>query len=139
MQSDIAIFGEWAHAATIMLMIQNNLDPGVAQYLQELITYDGNGALFQNWAQYLLTMQYLSEMTDVQSLHMHSRYPMGLLPSSKDSSRIIITTGIMAPNYSKPDDLEKFNALGGTQYRQMTVGCYMYMVRKVLFMKRPLR
>ena len=84
-------------------------------------------------------MQYLSEMMDVQSLHMYSGYPMGLLPSSKDSSRIIITNGIMAPHYSKSDDLEKFNALGGTQYRQMTVGCYMYMVRKVLFMKRPLR
>ena len=114
------------HAAAIMHMIQNNLDPAVAQHPQELITYGGNGAVFQNWAQYLLTMQYLSEMTDAQSLHMYSGHPMGLFPSSKDAPRVVVTNGMMVPNYSKPDDLEKFNALGVTQYGQMTAGSYMY-------------
>ena len=114
------------HAAAIMHMIQNNLDPEVAQHPQELITYGGNGAVFQNWAQYLLTMQYLCEMTDTQSLHMYSGHPMGLFPSSKEAPRVVVTNGMMVPNYSKPDDLEKFNALGVTQYGQMTAGSYMY-------------
>ena len=114
------------HSAAIMHMIQNNLDPEVAQHPQELITYGGNGAVFQNWAQYLLTMQYLCEMTDTQSLHMYSGHPMGLFPSSKDAPRVVVTNGMMVPNYSKPDDLEKFNALGVTQYGQMTAGSYMY-------------
>ena len=113
-------------AAAIMLMIQNNLDPAVAQHPQELITYGGNGAVFQNWAQYLLTMQYLSEMTDEQTLHMYSGHPMGLFPSSKDAPRVVVTNGMMIPNYSKPDDWEKYNALGVTQYGQMTAGSYMY-------------
>jgi len=113
-------------AAAIMLMIQNNLDPSVAQHPEELITYGGNGAVFQNWAQYLLTMKYLSQMTDEQTLHMYSGHPMGLFPSSKDAPRAIVTNGMMVPNYSKPDDLEKFNALGVTQYGQMTAGSYMY-------------
>ncbi len=113
-------------AASIMLMIQNNLDPAVAQHPMELITYGGNGSVFQNWAQYLLTMQYLSMMTDEQTLHMYSGHPMGLFPSSKDSPRVIVTNGMMIPNYSKPDDWEKFNALGVTQYGQMTAGSYMY-------------
>ena len=117
---------ESVYAAAIMHMIQNNLDPAVAQHPQELITYGGNGAVFQNWAQYLLTMQYLSEMTDEQSLHMYSGHPMGLFPSSKDAPRVVVTNGMMVPNYSKPDDLEKFNALGVTQYGQMTAGSYMY-------------
>jgi len=113
-------------AAAIMLMIQNNLDPAVAQHPQELITYGGNGAVFQNWAQYLLTMQYLAEMTEEQTLHMYSGHPMGLFPSSKDAPRVVVTNGIMIPNYSKPDDWEKYNALGVTQYGQMTAGSYMY-------------
>lgn len=113
-------------AAAIMLMIQNNLDPAVAQHPQEMITYGGNGAVFQNWAQYLLTMQYLSEMTDEQTLHMYSGHPMGLFPSSKDAPRVVVTNGMMIPNYSKPDDWEKYNALGVTQYGQMTAGSYMY-------------
>jgi len=113
-------------AAAIMLMIQNNLDPAVAQHPEELITYGGNGAVFQNWAQYLLSMKYLSQMTDEQTLHMYSGHPMGLFPSSKDAPRAIVTNGMMVPNYSKPDDLEKFNALGVTQYGQMTAGSYMY-------------
>lgn len=113
-------------AAAIMLMIQNNLDPAVAQHPQELITYGGNGAVFQNWAQYLLTMQYLATMTDNQSLHMYSGHPMGLFPSSKDAPRVVITNGMMIPNYSKPDDWEKYNAIGVTQYGQMTAGSYMY-------------
>ena len=113
-------------AAAIMLMIQNNLDPAVAQHPEELITYGGNGAVFQNWAQYLLTMKYLSEMSDEQTLHMYSGHPMGLFPSSADAPRVIVTNGMMIPNYSKPDDLEKFNALGVTQYGQMTAGSYMY-------------
>lgn len=113
-------------AASIMLMIQNNLDPVVAQHPEELITYGGNGAVFQNWAQYLLTMQYLSEMTDEQTLHSYSGHPMGLFPSSKDAPRVVVTNGMMIPNYSKPDDWEKYNALGVTQYGQMTAGSYMY-------------
>ena len=113
-------------AASIMLMIQNNLDPAIAQHPNELITYGGNGAVFQNWAQYLLTMAYLSKMTDEQTLHMYSGHPMGLFPSSKESPRVIVTNGMMIPNYSKPDDWEKYNALGVTQYGQMTAGSYMY-------------
>ena len=113
-------------AAAIMLMIQNNLDPAVAQHPHELITYGGNGAVFQNWAQYLLTMKYLAEMSDEQTLHMYSGYPMGLFPSSREAPRVVVTNGMMIPNYSKPDDWERFNALGVTQYGQMTAGSYMY-------------
>lgn len=113
-------------AAAIMLMIQNNMDPAVAQHPHELITYGGNGAVFQNWAQYLLTMKYLSEMTEEQTLHMYSGHPMGLFPSSKEAPRVVVTNGMMIPNYSKQDDWEKFNALGVTQYGQMTAGSYMY-------------
>ncbi len=113
-------------AAAIMLMIQNNLDPAVAQHPEELITYGGNGAVFQNWAQYVLTMQYLAQMTDEQTLHMYSGHPMGLFPSSKEAPRVVVTNGMMIPNYSKPDDWEKYNALGVTQYGQMTAGSYMY-------------
>ena len=113
-------------AAAIMLMIQNNLDPAVAQHPEELITYGGNGGVFQNWAQYVLTMKYLSEMTEQQTLHMYSGHPMGLFPSSKDAPRVVVTNGMMIPNYSQPDDWEKFNALGVTQYGQMTAGSYMY-------------
>jgi urocanate hydratase len=113
-------------AAAIMLMIQNNLDPAVAQHPEELITYGGNGAVFQNWAQYLLTMKYLSEMSDEQTLHLYSGHPMGLFPSSKEAPRVVVTNGMMIPNYSKPDDWEKFNALGVTQYGQMTAGSFMY-------------
>ena len=113
-------------AAGIMLMIQNNLDPAVAQHPEELITYGGNGAVFQNWAQYLLTMQYLATMTDEQTLHVYSGHPMGLFPSSKEAPRVVVTNGMMIPNYSKPDDWEKYNALGVTQYGQMTAGSYMY-------------
>ena len=113
-------------AAAIMLMIQNNLDPAVAQHPHELITYGGNGAVFQNWAQYLLTMKYLSQMTEQQTLHMYSGHPMGLFPSSENAPRVVVTNGMMIPNYSKPDDWERFNALGVTQYGQMTAGSYMY-------------
>jgi len=113
-------------AAAIMLMIQNNLDPAVAQHPEELITYGGNGAVFQNWAQYLLTMQYLAEMQEDQSLHMYSGHPMGLFPSGPDAPRVIVSNGMVIPNYSKPDDWEKFNALGVSQYGQMTAGSYMY-------------
>jgi urocanate hydratase len=113
-------------AAAIMLMIQNNLDYAIAQHPHELITYGGNGAVFQNWAQYLLTMQYLAEMTDEQTLVMYSGHPMGLFPSHKDAPRVVVTNGMMIPNYSKPDDWERFNALGVTQYGQMTAGSYMY-------------
>ncbi len=113
-------------AAAIMLMIQNNLNPAVAQHPNELITYGGNGSVFQNWAQYLLTMQYLATMTENQTLHMYSGHPMGLFPSSKDAPRVVVTNGMMIPNYSKPDDWEKYNALGVTQYGQMTAGSYMY-------------
>lgn len=113
-------------AAAIMLMIQNNLDPAVAQHPHELITYGGNGAVFQNWAQYRLTMHYLSRMTDEQTLHMYSGHPMGLFPSSEHAPRVVVSNGMMIPNYSKPDDWERFNALGVTQYGQMTAGSYMY-------------
>jgi len=113
-------------AAAIMLMIQNNLDPDVAQHPHELITYGGNGAVFQNWAQYLLTMKYLSAMTEEQTLVMYSGHPMGLYPSHKEAPRVVVTNGMMIPNYSKPDDWERFNALGVTQYGQMTAGSYMY-------------
>ncbi|UOB17746.1 urocanate hydratase [Abyssalbus ytuae] len=113
-------------AAAIMLMIQNNLDPAVAQHPEELITYGGNGAVFQNWAQYLLTMQYLATMSDTQTLHMYSGHPMGLFPSSKNAPRVVVTNGMMIPNYSTQDDWEKYNALGVTQYGQMTAGSYMY-------------
>ena len=112
--------------SAIMLMIQNNLDPAVAQHPEELITYGGNGAVFQNWVQYLLTMHYLASMTNEQTLHMYSGHPMGLFPSSKDAPRVVVTNGMMIPNYSKPDDWEKYNALGVTQYGQMTAGSYMY-------------
>jgi len=115
-----------AQAAAIMLMIQNNLDVRVAQHPHELITYGGNGGVFQNWAQYLLTMKYLSEMTEEQTLAMYSGHPMGLFPSHPDAPRVVVTNGMMIPNYSKPDDWEKFNALGVTQYGQMTAGSYMY-------------
>lgn len=114
------------HAAAIMLMIQNNLDPAVAQHPHELITYGGNGAVFQNWAQYLLTMKYLANMTDEQTLHMYSGHPMGLFPSSENAPRVVVTNGMMIPNYSKQDDWERYNALGVTQYGQMTAGSYMY-------------
>lgn len=113
-------------AAGIMLMIQNNLDPAVAQHPEELITYGGNGAVFQNWAQYLLTMKYLATMTNEQTLHMYSGHPMGLFPSSQEAPRVVVTNGMMIPNYSEPDDWEKYNALGVTQYGQMTAGSYMY-------------
>ncbi|RZJ30781.1 MAG: urocanate hydratase [Flavobacterium sp.] len=118
--------GNSEQAKAIMLMIQNNLDYAVAQHPHELITYGGNGAVFQNWAQYLLTMKYLSEMTDEQTLTIYSGHPMGLFPSHKDAPRVVVTNGMMIPNYSKPDDWEKFNALGVTQYGQMTAGSYMY-------------
>jgi len=118
--------GNSEQAKAIMLMIQNNLDYAVAQHPHELITYGGNGAVFQNWAQYLLTMKYLSEMTDEQTLVMYSGHPMGLFPSHKDAPRVVVTNGMMIPNYSKQDDWEKFNALGVTQYGQMTAGSYMY-------------
>ena len=113
-------------AAAIMLMIQNNLNPAVAQHSEELITYGGNGAVFQNWAQYLLTMQYLATMTNEQTLNMYSGHPMGLFPSSKEAPRVVVTNGMMIPNYSQPDDWEKYNALGVTQYGQMTAGSFMY-------------
>lgn len=113
-------------AAAIMLMVENNLDPAVAQHPEELITYGGNGAVFQNWAQYLLAMKYLSEMESDQTLHLYSGHPMGLFPSSKDAPRVVVTNGMMIPNYSQPDDWEKFNALGVTQYGQMTAGSFMY-------------
>ena len=113
-------------AAAIMLMISNNLDYAVAQHPHELITYGGNGAVFQNWAQYLLTMQYLANMTDEQTLVMYSGHPMGLYPSHKDAPRVVVTNGMVIPNYSKPDHWEKFNAMGVSQYGQMTAGSYMY-------------
>ena len=114
------------HAASIMLMIQNNLDPAVAQFPHELITYGGNGSVFQNWAQYLLTMKYLSEMTDEQTLVMYSGHPMGLFPSNKNAPRVVVTNGMVIPNYSSSEDYEKMNALGVSQYGQMTAGSYMY-------------
>ncbi|MFP4024191.1 MAG: urocanate hydratase [Thiohalospira sp.] len=113
-------------AAAIMLMLSNNLDYAVAQHPHELITYGGNGAVFQNWAQYLLTMKYLADMTDEQTLVLYSGHPMGLFPSHKDAPRVVVTNGMMIPNYSKPDDWERFNALGVTQYGQMTAGSFMY-------------
>lgn len=113
-------------AAAIMLMLSNNLDHAVAQHPHELITYGGNGAVFQNWAQYLLTLQYLATMTDEQTLALYSGHPMGLFPSHPDAPRVVVTNGMMIPNYSKPDDWERFNALGVTQYGQMTAGSFMY-------------
>ena len=118
--------GKSLQAKAVMLMIQNNLDHAVAQHPDELITYGGNGAVFQNWAQYRLCMKYLAEMTDEQTLCMYSGHPMGLFPSHKDAPRVIVTNGMVIPNYSKPDDWEKFNALGVSQYGQMTAGSYMY-------------
>ena len=118
--------GKTQQAKAIMHMIQNNLDHAVAQHPHELITYGGNGAVFQNWAQYLLAMKYLSEMSEEQTLHIYSGHPMGLFPSHKDAPRVVVTNGMMIPNYSQPDDWEKFNALGVTQYGQMTAGSYMY-------------
>ena len=118
--------GKSVQAKAIMLMIQNNLNPEVAQHPHELITYGGNGAVFQNWAQYLLTMKYLAEMTDMQTLVMYSGHPLGLFPSNKNAPRVVVTNGMMIPNYSKQDDWEKYNALGVTQYGQMTAGSYMY-------------
>ena len=118
--------GKSEQAKAIMLMIQNNLDYAVAQHPHELITYGGNGAVFQNWAQYRLTMKYLSEMTDEQTLTMYSGHPMGLFPSHKEAPRVVVTNGMVIPNYSKPDDWEKMNALGVSQYGQMTAGSYMY-------------
>jgi len=118
--------GKSEQAKAIMLMIQNNLDYAVAQHPHELITYGGNGAVFQNWAQYLLTMKYLAEMTNKQTLAMYSGHPMGLFPSHKNAPRVVVTNGMTIPNYSKPDDWEKFNALGVSQYGQMTAGSFMY-------------
>ena len=118
--------GKSEQAKAIMLMIQNNLDCAVAQHPHELITYGGNGAVFQNWAQYLLTMKYLSEMTQTQTLTMYSGHPMGLFPSHKNAPRVVVTNGMVIPNYSKADDWEKMNALGVSQYGQMTAGSYMY-------------
>jgi urocanate hydratase len=118
--------GKSLQAKAIMLMIQNNLDPAVAQHPHELITYGGNGSVFQNWIQYRLTMSYLAEMTDDQTLVMYSGHPMGLFPSHPKAPRVVVSNGMMIPNYSQPDDLEKFNALGVTQYGQMTAGSYMY-------------
>jgi len=118
--------GKTEQAKAIMLMIQNNLDYAVAQHPHELITYGGNGAVFQNWAQYLLVMKYLSEMTNKQTLAIYSGHPMGLFPSHKNAPRVVVTNGMMIPNYSKPNDWEKYNALGVTQYGQMTAGSYMY-------------
>lgn len=113
-------------AAAIMMMIQNNLDPAVAQHPHELITYGGNGAVFQNWAQYLLTMRYLSEMTENQTLVMYSGHPLGLFPSSPEAPRVVVTNGMVIPNYSSLDDYDRMNALGVSQYGQMTAGSYMY-------------
>ncbi len=118
--------GKCEQAKAIMLMIQNNLDYAVAQHPHELITYGGNGAVFSNWAQYLLTMKYLAEMTEEQTLAMYSGHPMGLFPSHKEAPRVVVTNGMVIPNYSKPDDWEKMNALGVSQYGQMTAGSYMY-------------
>ena len=122
--------GDYPHrsqqAAAIMLMIQNNLDPRVAQHPHELITYGGNGSVFMNWAQYRLVMKYLSEMTDHQTLVMYSGHPLGLFPSHPGAPRVVVTNGMVIPNYSKPDDWERDNALGVSQYGQMTAGSYMY-------------
>ena len=113
-------------AASIMLMIHNNLDNAVAQFPHELITYGGNGAVFQNWAQYRLVMKYLCEMTDEQTLVMYSGHPLGLFPSSKDAPRVVVTNGMVIPNYSSQDDYDRMNALGVSQFGQMTAGSYMY-------------
>ena len=113
-------------AASIMLMIQNNLDEKVAQHPHELVTYGGNGSVFQNWAQYLISMKYLSEMSDEQTLVMYSGHPLGLFPSHKNAPRVVVTNGMVIPNYSEKNHLEKFNALGVSQYGQMTAGSYMY-------------
>ncbi len=113
-------------AAAIMLMLSNNLDEAVAQHPHELITYGGNGAVFQNWAQYRLTMKYLAGMTDQQTLVLYSGHPMGLFPSQPGAPRVVVTNGMVIPNYSSPDDYEKFNALGVSQYGQMTAGSFMY-------------
>ena len=113
-------------AAAIMMMLSNNLDVAIAQHPDELITYGGNGSVFQNWAQYRLTMKYLSEMNDKQTLVIYSGHPMGLFPSNKNAPRVIVTNGMMIPNYSKQDDWEKFNAMGVTQFGQMTAGSFMY-------------
>ena len=118
--------GKSVQAKSIMLMIHNNLDPAVAQHPEELITYGGNGSVFQNWAQYLLTMQYLSNMEDDQTLVTNSGHPLGLFPSHENAPRVVVSNGMMIPNYSKQDDWEKFNALGVTQFGQMTAGSYMY-------------
>lgn len=118
--------GKSLQARAIMLMIHNNLDPEVAQHPEELITYGGNGSVFQNWAQYLLTVQYLATMTDEQTLHIYSGHPLGLFPSSKSAPKVIVTNGMVIPNHSQPDDWEKFNALGVSQYGQMTAGSFMY-------------
>ena len=124
---DIAEYpGKSLQARAIILMIQNNLDPNVAQHPEELITYGGNGSVFQNWAQYLLTVHYLATMTDEQTLHIYSGHPMGLFPSSKSAPRVIVTNGMVIPNHSQPDDWEKLNALGVSQYGQMTAGSFMY-------------
>jgi len=124
---DIAEYpGKSLQARAIILMIHNNLDPEVAQHPEELITYGGNGSVFQNWAQYLLTVQYLATMTDEQTLHLYSGHPMGLFPSSKSAPKVIVTNGMVIPNHSQPDDWEKFNALGVSQYGQMTAGSFMY-------------
>src|SRR4030043_324599 len=114
------------HAAAIMIMVNNNLDEEVAQQPHELITYGGNGAVFQIWAQYLLTMKYLATMTDEQTLVLYSGHPMGLFPSHKEAPRVVVTNGMVIPNYSSPDDYERFNALGVSQYGQMTAGSFMY-------------
>lgn len=116
--------GKLIQAKAIMLMIQNNLDPAVAQHPEELITYGGNGAVFQNWAQYLLTMKYLALMDDHQTLVMYSGHPLGLFPSHPGAPRVLVTNGMMIPNYSKYEDWERYNALGVTQYGQMTAGSY---------------
>src|SRR5690606_33865034 len=118
--------GKCLQARAIMLMIQNNLNAEVAQHPHELITYGGNGAVFQNWAQYLLVMKYLAEMEEDQTLVVYSGHPLGLFPSHPNAPRVVVTNGMMVPNYSKPDDWEKFNAIGVTQYGQMTAGSYMY-------------
>ena len=115
-----------SQAASIMLMIQNNLDPSVAQHPHELITYGGNGAVFQNWAQYRLTMKYLAELKMNETLHIHSGHPQGVFPSHEGAPRVVVTNGMMIPNYSKSIDFEKYNTLGVTQYGQMTAGSYMY-------------
>ena len=118
--------GRCTEARAIMLMITNNLDPRVAQHPYELITYGGNGAVFQNWAQYLLTMRYLSRMTEEQTLVIYSGHPLGLFPSHPDAPRLVVTNGMVVPNYSSQDDYERMNALGVTSYGQMTAGSYMY-------------